>query len=128
VDDGRNLKAIKEASAGADASRNRGPGSAGERGRAAGEHRGGGLSLRLKVAGPYQPIFDRRLRWAETFVATRSKLLELITVEVWLQEMLAIIEEEVPGAKARILERIRARIIGREIPAPLGITDELSET
>jgi hypothetical protein len=62
-------------------------------------------------------LFDKRLRWAETFVVTRSKLLELITVEVWLQDMLAIIEEEAPGAKARILERIRARIIGREITA-----------
>jgi hypothetical protein len=68
-------------------------------------------------------LFDKRLRWAETFVATRSKLLELITVEVWLQEMLAIIEEEAPGAKARILDRIRARIIGREIPAQAELLD-----
>lgn len=73
-------------------------------------------------------LFDKRLRWAETFVATRSKLLELITVEVWLQEMLVIIEEEAPGAKARILDRIRVRIIGREVPAQLQVADEPSET
>jgi hypothetical protein len=39
-------------------------------------------------------LFDKRLRWAETFISTRSKLLELISFDTWLNEMLAIIEQE----------------------------------
>ena len=31
----------------------------------------------------------------------------------WLQDMLAIIDQEIPGAKERILERVRQRLMGR---------------
>jgi hypothetical protein len=41
--------------------------------------------------------------------------------------MLAIIEEEAPGTKERILERIRLRIIGREIPAQGELLDTQQE-
>ena len=61
-------------------------------------------------------LFDKRLRWAETFLNARSKLLDLISVDVWMQEMLQMIAEEGgPHLKERMLERIRARIIGRRI-------------
>jgi hypothetical protein len=61
-------------------------------------------------------LFDKRLRWAETFLNARSKLLDLISVDVWMQEMLQMLAEEGgPHLKERMLERIRARIIGRRI-------------
>jgi IclR helix-turn-helix domain len=62
-------------------------------------------------------VFDKRLRWAETFLNARGKLLDLISVDVWIQEMLQMIAEE--GGlhlKERMLERIRERIFGRRLP------------
>jgi hypothetical protein len=67
-------------------------------------------------------LFDKRLRWAETFISTRSKLLELITFDHWLNEMLAIIEAEgrcpkcgtVLNLKERIRDRIHLRLVGRD--------------
>ena len=65
-------------------------------------------------------LFDKRLRWAETFLNARAKLLELISVDVWIQELLQMIAEEGgPHLKARMLERIRMRIIGRRIVKPV---------
>jgi hypothetical protein len=62
-------------------------------------------------------LFDKRLRWAETFLNARSKLLDLISVDVWMQEMLQMIAEEGgPHLKERLLERIRERIFGRRVP------------
>jgi hypothetical protein len=62
-------------------------------------------------------LFDKRLRWAETFLNARSKLLDLISVDVWMQEMLQMIAEEGgPHLKERMLERIRERIFGRRVP------------
>jgi hypothetical protein len=61
-------------------------------------------------------LFDKRLRWAETFLNARSKLLDLISVDVWMQEMLQMIAEEGgPHLKERMLERIRERIFGRRV-------------
>jgi DNA-binding transcriptional regulator LsrR (DeoR family) len=49
-------------------------------------------------------LFDKRLRWAERFLAARSKLLDLISVDVWMQEMLQMIAEEGgPHLKERML-------------------------
>ena len=62
-------------------------------------------------------LFDKRLRWAETFLNARSKLLDLISVDVWMQEMLQmIVEEGGPHLKERMLERIRERVFGRRVP------------
>jgi IclR-like helix-turn-helix domain-containing protein len=61
-------------------------------------------------------LFDKRLRWAETFLNARSKLLDLISVDVWMTEMLEMLAEEGgPHLKERMMERIRERIFGRRI-------------
>ena len=61
-------------------------------------------------------LFDKRLHWAETFLNARGKLLGLISVDVWMQEMLQMIAEEGgPHLRERMLERIRERIFGRRI-------------
>ena len=38
-------------------------------------------------------LFDRRLNFVETFMKTRNKLLELVTVDRWPKEMLEILDE-----------------------------------
>jgi hypothetical protein len=75
-------------------------------------------TLRTPVRLTYTlALFDKRLRWAETFLNARSKLLDLISVDVWMQEMLQLIAEEGgPHLKERMLERIRERIFGRRVP------------
>jgi hypothetical protein len=72
-------------------------------------------------------LFDKRLRWAETFLNVRSKLLELISLDVWSQELLQMLAEEGPHFKERMLERIRARVLGRRIvrPAPGERSDDV---
>ncbi len=84
------------------------------------------VALKTPVRVSYAiALFDKRLRWAEAFVSTRSKLLELISVDHWLREMLAIVEEvgrcpkcgEDTHARERVLERIRAKLLGRQLPA-----------
>jgi hypothetical protein len=57
-----------------------------------------------------------RLNWADSFVRNRAKLLELISVDQWLNEMLAIIEQEGPGLKERVVERVRQRLLGFHQP------------
>jgi hypothetical protein len=46
-------------------------------------------------------VADRKLRWAESVVSTRGRLLELVSVEVWLQELLVILDEVAPGDPGR---------------------------
>jgi hypothetical protein len=58
-------------------------------------------------------LFDKRLRWAERFLAARSKLLDLISVDVWMQEMLQMIAEEGgPHLKERMLATSRCESDG----------------
>jgi DNA-binding GntR family transcriptional regulator len=52
-------------------------------------------------------LLDMSRRWAEVFTATHSKLMESLTLDSWLHDMLKIIEEAAPGAKPKILERVR---------------------
>ena len=86
-----------------------------------------GMDYRLKL---HFRVMGMKLQWAQKFVDMRLKLLQLISVDTWIQELLAMVEEVdlelgreleahgIPlanfplGLKGRLLERIRLKLVG----------------
>jgi AcrR family transcriptional regulator len=76
-------------------------------------------------------VMELKLNWAEKFVDTRLKVLQLVNLDTWLQELLAMVEEVdhelsraleaagvdtagvTLGLKGRLLERVREKLLGR---------------
>ncbi len=59
---------------------------------------------------------DRLTRWTQAFMATRQQLAEAMGFEVWRRDLLALLEEEAPEVKARLLARIQGRVYVQPVP------------
>lgn len=56
-------------------------------------------------------VLDRILRWAESFIGLRKQMAEWSGFEAWRDEMLAILEEEAPELRERLVRRIAAKVL-----------------
>ena len=59
----------------------------------------------------------QRLEWAEKFVNLRMKLLDLVSVDSWIHELLEMVQDVeretgITGFRERLLERIRMKMLG----------------
>jgi hypothetical protein len=88
------------------------------------------LDTGYKLAQHFK-VMETKLHWAEKFVDVRLKVLQLVNLDTWLQECLAMVEEVdlelsralaaagldmsaiTLGLKGRLLERIRLKLLGR---------------
>jgi hypothetical protein len=87
-------------------------------------------------------VVTAQINWAEKFVDTRLKVLQLVNIDTWLQELLSMVEAVdlelgrelealgIPlhrvslGLKGRLLERIRLKLLGREPATPVPVSIE----
>lgn len=71
------------------------------------------LSQRLQLQ---LTTIERTLRWAEAFLDTNKHLLDLMGVDLWMQELGALLDDVDPTLKERLKERVRARGLVRSVP------------
>jgi hypothetical protein len=69
-------------------------------------------------------LFDKRIAWVNAFLAQREKMLRMLGTDAWIHELFALLDEEdhcphchqALQQKARIMERIRRKLMGYDMP------------
>jgi DNA-binding MarR family transcriptional regulator len=82
-------------------------------------------------------LFDKRINWVNSFLSQREKMLKMLGTDAWIHELFAMLDEEddcphchqALQQKARIMERIRRKLMGYDapilsVPAPRDANEE----
>jgi hypothetical protein len=80
-----------------------------------------GQRLQLRLA-----TVDRTLRWAESFLAANKHLMEVVSFDLVLKELVSVLDEVDPALREKFLARVRARGLVRVFAAETGEAQRVS--